>query len=147
MKSSSLLSFMLKYSYLLTQGFNKNKKSQEKLFNHMCNFGARLEWRNGRIVVSSYLDVKIINDQYRLVNPTPLDCIAGYIMEDAIGDRNLNRLPQQRLNLIDGCISSYCSILNSNERLCVIKQAKKLASVLCEIESGCLGVKEDRKKK
>ena len=56
-------------------------------------------------------------------------------MEDAIGDRNLNRLPQQRLNLIDGCISSYCSILNSPERLDLIKKANKLVSVLSDIES------------
>ena len=112
-KYSSLSSYMLKPPSLLTQGFNKNKKAQEKLFNHMCNFGARLEWRNGRIVVSSYLDVKIRNDQYRLVNPTPLDCIAGYIMGDDTGDRYLKRLTQQRLNIIDVYISSYCSILNS----------------------------------
>ena len=106
-KYYSLLSFMLKNTSLLTQGFNKNKKSQEKLLNHMCNFGAREEWRTGRISVSSYIDVKISSDQDRLVNPTPLDCITGYTIEDAIGDRALKRLPQRRLNLIDGSISSY----------------------------------------
>ena len=37
-KSSSLLSYMLKPPSLLTHVFNKNKKSQEKIFNHMCNF-------------------------------------------------------------------------------------------------------------
>ena len=79
----------------------------------MCNFGERVEWRNGRRAVSSYLDVDIKNDQYLLVNPTPLDCIKGYIMEDAIGDRDLKRLHQQRLNIIYGSISSYCSIINS----------------------------------
>ena len=67
----------------------------------MCNFEAREEWRNGRRSVSSYLDVEISNDQDGLVNLTPLDCIAGYIMEDDIGDRYLKRLPQRRLNLID----------------------------------------------
>ena len=60
-KSSSILSFMLKPTYLLTQGFNKNNKGREKLFNHMCNFGACIEWRNGRRVVSSYLRVEISN--------------------------------------------------------------------------------------
>ena len=95
-------------------------------------------------MVSSYLDVEIRNDQYRPFNTTPLDCIAGYIMEDDIGDMDLERLPQRRLpqrrlNLTDGSISSYCSILNSPKRLRMIKQAKKLAAVLCDINSDCLG--------
>ena len=110
----------------------------------MCAFGAQEEWRNGRRSVSSYLDVDISNYQDRLVNPTPLDCIAGYILEYAIGDGDLKRLPQRRLpqrrlNLIDGSISSYCSILNSPERLRMIKQANELASVLCDIYYDRLG--------
>ena len=67
-------------------------------------------------------------------------------MEDAIFDRALKRLHQQSLNIIDGYISSYCSILNSPRRLHMIKQAKELASVLCDIQSDRLGTKEDRKK-
>ena len=89
----------------------------------MCNFGARTEWRNGRRDVSYYLDVEIRNDQKSLVNPTPLEYISGYIMKVDIGDRALKRLPQRRLNIIDGSISSYCSILDSPERLHMIKQA------------------------
>ena len=112
----------------------------------MCNFEAQLEWKIERISVSSYLDVEIINDQYHLVNPTPLDFIAGYVMEDTIGYRSLNRLPQQRLNLIDGSISSYCSILKSTERIQMIKQENKLASILCDIESDHLGSNKYRKK-
>ena len=99
-----LSSYMLKPTYLLTQEFKNNKKAQEKLFKHMCNFGARAEWRNVRRSTSSYLDVDIRNDQYRLVNPTHLDWIKGYISEGAIGDRDLKRLPQLRLNIIDGSI-------------------------------------------
>ena len=57
----------------------------------------------------------------------------------------LKSLPQQRLNLIDGSISSYSSILNSSQRLHMINQANKLASVLCDIETDRLGAKEDRK--
>ena len=113
----------------------------------MCNFGARAECMNGRRSVSSYLDVKISDDQDRLVNPTPLDCISGYTIEDVIGDRYLKRLPQRRLNLIDGSISSYCSSINYTKRLCMIKQAKELESVLCDIESDCLWEKEESKKK
>ena len=132
---------MLKPTSLLTHGFNTNKKAHEKLFNHMCNFGARSEWKNERRFVSSYLDVKIRNDKYRLVNPNPLDCVLGYIMEDSIGDRALKRLLWERLNIIDGSISSYCYIINPPKNLHMIKQENELASVLCDIESGCLGGK------
>ena len=122
-KYYSLSSYMLKPPFLLTQGFNKNKKSQGKLFSHMCNFGAREEWRNGKRSVCSYLDVEISNNQDRLVNPNPLDCIVGYILEHAICDSSLKRMPHQRLNLIYGFIESYLSILNFTERLFMIKQA------------------------
>ena len=54
-------------------------------------------------------------------------------MEDAVGERALKRLPQRRLNFIDGYISSYCSILNSPERLEKIRQAKKFLSVLFDL--------------
>ena len=68
-------------------------------------------------------------------------------MEDSVGDRYLKRLYQRRLNLIDGYISSYYSIINSTKRLRVIKKENDLASVLCDIESDCLGAKDDRKKR
>ena len=57
MKYSSLSSYMLKPSHLLTQGFENNRTAQEKLFKHMCNFESWEEWREERIVVISYIDV------------------------------------------------------------------------------------------
>ena len=107
-KSSSLSSYMLKYSHLLTQGFGENRTSQEKLLKHMGYFEAWSEWREGRRVVSSYVDFDTTKYQYRLLNPTPLDCITGYIMEYALGERDFKRLPQRRRNSIDGYILSYC---------------------------------------
>ena len=56
-------------------------------------------------------------------------------MEDAVGEMDLKRLPQRRLNFIGGSISSYCYILNSPEQLEHIRQANKLASVLCNFYS------------
>ena len=114
-KYSSLLSYILKPISLLIQGFKNNKNSQEKLFRNMCNFGAQEVWRNEILVVSSYFDVYTCKYQYLFLNPTLLDCIIGYIMEDSVGDRSLKRLPQIRLNLIDGSIPSYYTILNSHE--------------------------------
>ena len=58
LKSSSILSYILKPSHLFTEGFGKNRTAQEKLFKHMCNFGSRAEWREGKRVISSYLDVE-----------------------------------------------------------------------------------------
>ena len=68
-------------------------------------------------------------------------------MEYAVGERDLRRLPQRRPNFIDGCISSYCYILKSPERLEQIRKANKLASVLCDLESDRIREKEEKKKK
>ena len=68
-------------------------------------------------------------------------------MEDAAGDRYLERLTQIRLKFIDGSISGYCSIINSPGRLRHIRQAKKLASVLCDLESDCMRENEEKKKR
>ena len=72
-KFSSLFSYIMKPTSLLTQRSKENNKAQEKLFNDMCNFGAQAVWRNGRRAVSYYLDVDTITYQYRLLNLTPLD--------------------------------------------------------------------------
>ena len=56
-KYSSLSSYTLKPSHLLTHGFENNMTAQEKLLKNMCNFGAREECREGRRVVSYYIDV------------------------------------------------------------------------------------------
>ena len=127
-KYSYISSYMLKPSHLLTQGFENNRMAQEMLFKHMFNFGARAEWRQGRRGLSSYLGVEITKDQCRLLNPTTLYCIAGYILEDAVDYRALNSLPKIRLDFIDGSTSSHCSILNSTKIPEKISQAHKLAS-------------------
>ena len=68
-------------------------------------------------------------------------------MDDDFGERALKRLPQRRLKFIDGSISSYCSILNSPERLEQIRQANKLASFLCDFESYRMRKNEEIKKR
>ena len=117
LKYSSLLFYMLKPYSLLTHGFEKNKTAQEEAFKHICNFWARAKWVEGIRVVSYYLDVETTKYQSLLLNPTPLDCIAGCVMVDAIGGRDFKRLTHTRPNCIDGSISNYCDILNSPERL------------------------------
>ena len=133
---------MVKTSHLLTQFFDNNRTAHENLFKHMYNFG---ECREGRIVVSYYLDVDTTKYQCHLLNPTPLDCITGYIMEDAVSDKAFKRLPQRKLKFIDDYISSYCSIINSPKHLEQIRQASNLASFLCDLESDGLREKQEKK--
>ena len=103
-KYSSISLFMLKPTSLFTQGFNENNKAHENILNNIYNFGSQSMWRNGRISASSYIDAETSKYQYRLINPTPLYCIVGYITEDAVGDRDLKRMPKRRLKLIYGSI-------------------------------------------
>ena len=133
LKSSSILYYMFKPSHLLTQGFDNNSTTQEKIFKHMCNFGARAEYREGISVISYYLDVETTKYQCCLLNTKTLDCITGYIMEDSIGNRVMKRLTQRRLNFIDGSISSYCCIPNSPKLLEYIEHTNKMTPVLCDL--------------
>ena len=57
-KFSSLSYFMLKSPSLLAQVSRYDKRSQDNLCNRMCNLGDQAMWRNGRIAVSSYIDVE-----------------------------------------------------------------------------------------
>ena len=106
LNSSSLSSYLLKPSHLLTQGFENNRTTHENLFKHICNFGSQAEWREGRRVVIYYIDVDATKYQCCLLNTMPLDCIVGYIMDDDVGNRAFKRMPQRRLNFIDGYILS-----------------------------------------
>ena len=63
LKYSSTLSYMLKPSHLLTRVFYNNMTAQEKLFKHMCNFGAQENWIEVRRVISYYLDVDTTKDK------------------------------------------------------------------------------------
>ena len=72
-KYSYLLSYMLKPSQLLAQGFKNNRTAQKNIFKKMSNIGPGAEWTEGRIVVSYYLDIDTTKDQCYLINPTPLE--------------------------------------------------------------------------
>ena len=63
LKPYFISSYMLRPYHLLTQGFGNNSTTQDDIFKNMCNFGARSEWREGRRVVSSYLDDDTTKDQ------------------------------------------------------------------------------------
>ena len=69
----------------------------------------------------------------RILNPSPLDTIIGYIMKDAKGEGAWRKLRQKRLNIIDGSINSYCVHLKPPARMDSVWQANDLASVLSDM--------------
>ena len=85
--------------------------------------------------VSAYLDINISTDQIRLLNPTPLDTVVGFVMKDSQGEGAKKRLPQRRLNFIDSKISAHCCVLNSPERLHLITQANEVAAIMGDLEA------------
>ena len=78
---------------MIPPDFRRNTKAQQKIFKHMCNFAARQEWKSGKREVSVWLDVEVTKDQARLLNPTVLDTITGYILEDSTGKKAKLKLP------------------------------------------------------
>ena len=72
----------------------------------MCDFETWSEWMSSLRDTIYYLDVDTRKYQDRLINPTPLDCVKGYIMEDVVGDRDSNNLTEKSMNL------TYVRILN-----------------------------------
>ena len=74
-----------------------------------------------QVKISSYLDAEVSKDQQELLNPSVHDSIVGFIIKDSKGEGARKRLPQRRLNMMDGGISSYCCVLNSEERRFLMK--------------------------
>ena len=115
---------------------NVEKKTfQEKLFGHMVSFRNRQHNHKEKTQkVSEHLNVEVSSDQHDLLNPSVLDTITGFIIKDSKGDGVKKRIAQRRLNMIDATVSSHCAVLNSAERMHLIKQANEVAAVLADIE-------------
>ena len=109
--------------------------AQEKLFKHVVKFRNRMNYDKTKISVSDHLNVEVSEDQQRLLNPTVLDTVAGFLLKDAQGDGAKKRLPQRRLNFVDGQVSAHCSILNSDDRLKLINLSNEVAAVMADIQN------------
>ena len=107
----------------------------------MRNFGAQTERRSKRIAVQYPLDVDTRKYQECMLNPVPLNCTTGSIIDNDVGDRYLKKIPHKGMKLIDGYISIYLFIINSPKWIDMINQANELAVVLGDIKSYCLGEK------
>jgi len=91
-----------------------------EISNHMVILRNRNSYKEEKQEVSSYLACEYTDDQQQLSNPSVLDTVIRFIMLDSQGEGAKRRLPQRRLNFIDGTVSSHCGVLNSNERLQLI---------------------------
>ena len=97
--------------------------------------------------MSTYLNCDYTCDQQKLLNPSVLDTVIGFVMKDSQGEGAKKRLPQRRLNFVDGMISSHCSVLNSTERLALIRQANEVSAVMADLEEERHEKKEEQKRK
>jgi len=86
----------------------------------MATFRNRSNYKEEKQEVSSYLAYEYTHEQQQLISPSVLDTVIGFIMLDSQDEGAKRRLPQRRLNFIDGTVSSHCGVLNSNERLQLI---------------------------
>jgi len=68
-------------------------------------------------------------------------------MNGSQGEGAKKRLPQRRLNFIDGMVSSHCGVLNSDERLNLIRQANEVSGVMADLEAERLQKRDDQRKK
>ena len=125
----------------------ERKKEQMKLFEHIVRFRNREQYSVKELKVSTHLDVEVTADQQRLLNPSVLDTITGFIIKDSQGEGAKKRLPQRRLNMIDGLVSSHCCVLNSAERLDLIKKSNQIAALMAEIEVDRSKQKEEARKR
>ena len=82
-----------------------------------------------------------------MLNPSVLDTVIGFVMNDSQGEEAKKRLPQRRLNFIDGMVSSHCGVLNSEERLNLIRQANEVSGVMADLEAERLQKRDDQRKK
>ena len=104
--------------------------AQEKLFAHTVKYRNCTNFDKEKVSVSAYLNVEVCTDQKCLLNPTTLDTVAGFLLKDSQGKGAKKRLPQRRLNFVDGQVSSHCSVLNSDARMKLIQLSNQVAAVM-----------------
>ena len=95
--------------------------AREKRFSDTVQFRNRTNYAKQNICISVYLNAEVSKDQRHLLNPTVLDNFSGFILKDRQGKGAKKRLPQRRLNLVEGQISSQCSVLNSEESMKLVR--------------------------
>ena len=120
--------FSLKPKKLIAQYCENpgDSKAQSKLFVHMTNFvctthvTSHKKKSNGDAVQlepTAGLDVEILDEQKRLLNPTAKDVQMGELIDQAQGSRAKKKEAKRRQNITNGNIGSYSAILNAKKNL------------------------------
>ena len=138
-KKVNLKSFMILPTNFLasvkkSSSAQEKREKQESLFSHIMQFRNCTHQFRCNQQVSAYLDAEVTEDQHNFLNPSVLETITGFIMKDSMGEGARKRLPQRHLNMTDATISSHCAILNSEERMHMIKEVQELAAVMADID-------------
>merc|ERR1740124_368577 len=113
----------------------------------MVTYRNRRGYKEEKQTVSSFLDCECTCDQQKLLNPSVLDTVIGFVMNDSQGEGIKKRLPQRRFNFIDGMVSSHCGVLNSDKRLNLICQANEVSGVMVDLEAERLQKRDDQRKR
>ena len=123
-----------------------NPSVQAKLLTHVTKFVSRQHWQQASTVApSAYLGIDMSVDQVKLFNPKIKDVIIGHIMYDAKGEGAVRKIAKRRLDMIEGGISGYSRLLNSEERLGKIKEVHQLTASCAEITADMESEKQARK--
>ena len=112
-----------------------------------CKFD-NMYWERG--VISHVSMVGYIVRQvpeYASLSLSPLHTMTGYIMNDFTGSGTKKRYGKKCINIIGGCILSYCAVLNSEERMLMVKEGNEVTAILADIYNDTQEEKEMTKKK
>ncbi len=96
---------------------------------------------------SAYLNVKISQQQFQFLNPTPGDVLVGNILHDSIGQNAKKKIAKRRIDIITGNVYSFSRSLNSAETLDLVVDTNKLASCLASISAAKDAAKDAAKNK
>jgi len=134
-RQTDLTLFLLLPPSLLREHKNDraNIEISYKLFKHLTNYVAHKHWKDDVVKVSDCHDVEVLEDQLKLFNPRPIDCIGGFIMLQVKGKLAKKRIVWHHLNMIDCMVNSFCGILNNNKRLEQVKDYHELSAAVSEI--------------
>ncbi len=110
---------------------------KKKFFNYISNFVARNHWDKTEKVLLPYpyLDIVTSKGQATLLQPTMKGITHGSTMADTVGKSSKKVVASRRRVLIEGNISSYSRLLNSEERLAKVREMNDVVAILTEIQA------------
>jgi hypothetical protein len=84
------------------------------------------------------------SDQERLLNPSSIDTVAGFILSQAKGTAARKRLVRWHLNMIDCMKNLFCGVMNNKKRFQQVKDYHDLASSIAAVEEEKALMRQER---